>query len=121
MSASTDTLDVQALARLHVDLGCDTRALRRFVDDFVALWPTRKARLVAAVDAHDTDEVTVVLLSIGSTSTMAGAAALAESCDELLREAESLSGTKLVRLAATGDMCCRELRGYVEERYAAAS
>ena len=71
-SPDPGTVDADELRRLLRELSGDLRSRRRFVQTYVEMWPTRLARLGAALDAHDTDESKVVLLSIRSSSVMLG-------------------------------------------------
>ncbi|AZH84232.1 Hpt domain-containing protein [Plantibacter sp. PA-3-X8] len=71
-SPDPGTVDADELRRLLRELSGDLRSRRRFVQTYVEMWPTRLARLGAALDADDTDESKVVLLSIRSSSVMLG-------------------------------------------------
>ncbi|MBF4566830.1 hypothetical protein [Plantibacter sp. VKM Ac-2876] len=71
-SPDPGTVDADELRRLLRELSGDLRSRRRFVQTYVEMWPTRLARLGAALDAHDVDESKVVLLSIRSSSVMLG-------------------------------------------------
>jgi HPt (histidine-containing phosphotransfer) domain-containing protein len=76
-SPDPGTVDADELRRLLRELSGDLRSRRRFVQTYVEMWPTRLARLGAALDAGDTEESKVVLLSIRSSSVMLGVVGVA--------------------------------------------
>lgn len=76
-SPDPGTVDAGELRRLLRELSGDLRSRRRFVQTYVEMWPTRLARLEAALDAEDPDEAKIVLLSIRSSSVMLGVVGVA--------------------------------------------
>ncbi|WP_285025773.1 hypothetical protein [Plantibacter sp. ME-Dv--P-122b] len=87
-SPDQGTVDAEELRRLLRELSGDLRSRRRFVQTYVEMWPTRLARLGAALDAHDTDESKVVLLSMRSSSVMLGVIGVAGLASAGLRAIE---------------------------------
>lgn len=87
-SPDPGTVDADELRRLLRELSGDLRSRRRFVRTYVEMWPTRLARLGAALDAHDTDESKVVLLSMRSSSVMLGVIGVAGLASAGLRAIE---------------------------------
>ncbi|TFD72490.1 hypothetical protein [Cryobacterium sp. Hb1] len=76
-------VDPAPLQRLRSDLGGDTMAQNRFVNDFLALWHTRELRLHTALASADLDDAHIVLLSIRSSSQMIGAVRLENTAGRL--------------------------------------
>lgn len=76
-SPDPGTVDAGELRRLLRELSGDLRSRHRFVQTYVEMWPTRLGRLKAALDAEDTNEAKVVLLSIRSSSVMLGVVGVA--------------------------------------------
>lgn len=89
MAVDPGTVDAGELHRLLRELSGDLRSRRRFVLSYVEMWPTRLARLTAAIKDADLDETTVVLLSIRSSSVMLGVVGVAALADDALRALES--------------------------------
>ncbi|WP_138944670.1 Hpt domain-containing protein [Plantibacter sp. M259] len=87
-SPDPGTVDADELRRLLRELSGDLRSRRRFVQTYVEMWPTRLARLGAALDADDPDESKVVLLSIRSSSVMLGVVGVAGLASAGLRALE---------------------------------
>ena len=87
-SPDPGTVDADELRRLLRELSGDLRSRRRFVQTYVEMWPTRLARLEAALDHDDVDESKVVLLSIRSSSVMLGAVGVAGLASAGLRAVE---------------------------------
>jgi len=113
MATDPGTVDAGELRRLLRELSGDLRSRRRFVQTYVEMWPTRLARLTAAIDDGDRDETKVVLLSIRSSSVMLGVigvAALASAglraleTDDLVRIVETRNG-----LEEIGERSCERL------------
>ncbi|MGG7463787.1 MULTISPECIES: hypothetical protein [unclassified Plantibacter] len=101
------------LRRLLRELSGDLLSRRRFVRTYVEMWPTRLARLTAAIATADLEETKVVLFSIRSSSVMLGVTGLAELAAEGLAavDRQDLAGCARVRdeLAIAGDVSCARL------------
>lgn len=87
-SPDQGTVDAEELRRLLRELSGDLRSRRRFVQTYVEMWPTRLARLGAALNDHDTEESKVVLLSMRSSSVMLGVIGVAGLASAGLRAIE---------------------------------
>lgn len=85
--STVPVLDARVLGRLGDDLG-DPVLLCTFVDRYADLLGMRIARVEKALAAHDIDDWNDATLSLRTSSTMAGAVALAELVGELQRTVE---------------------------------
>ncbi|WP_461104634.1 hypothetical protein [Tessaracoccus terricola] len=85
--STVPVLDARVLGRLGDDLG-DPVLLCTFVDRYADLLQTRIARVEHALAAHDLEDWHDAALSLRTSSTMAGAAALAELVSELQQTVE---------------------------------
>jgi hypothetical protein len=82
-------IDPLAEERLAAGVFGSAAIARRFLDDFASTWQSRLDRLVRALDAPDAEDVYVALLSIRSTSEMAGAIPLAHLAKMLEADAQA--------------------------------
>ncbi|MGK9148699.1 hypothetical protein KXS11_13810 [Plantibacter flavus] len=100
MATDPGTVDAGELRRLLRELSGDLRSRRRFVETYVEMWPTRLARLTAAIEDGDLDEAKVVLLSIRSSSVMLGVIGVAALASTGVR---ALDDHHLARVVDTRD------------------
>jgi hypothetical protein len=78
-------LDRSRLKRLYEELDMDTAAWRNFVGNYIALLPHRVERLWSALSCGDFDEVMDAVLSLRTSSHMAGAVRMAAIALDLCR------------------------------------
>ena len=85
--------DLRALcSHLHLD----AQVVRRFVDDYLRLLPTRLDRIDGDLDRGDLPAATVGLLSLATSSTMLGANDVSEAAEQL-RERTASGNSAAVR------------------------
>ncbi|HXH34644.1 MAG TPA: hypothetical protein VNJ54_09560 [Plantibacter sp.] len=107
------TVDAGELRRLLRELSGDLRSRRRFVQSYVEMWPTRLARLGAAIQDGDAEETKVVLLSIRSSSVMLGVIGVAALASTGLRAIEEQDHARVLEtrnaLEDIGERSCQRL------------
>jgi hypothetical protein len=106
-------IDAARIPGLARDLGNDTSAARRFVDDFVDAWEPRLARVLRAVGSPVADDGLAALLTVATSSAMVGARSLGLVALDLHAETQRagvMSSDGAQRLAVIGAESCVELR-----------
>lgn len=110
---STERIDYGGIAVLSRQVADDGTASLRFVDDFIALWPTRVERIRIGARGADVDQALAALLSIATSSAMIGALTLGAAARSLYDEsryAGRINADGVDRLSRLGDAACFELR-----------
>lgn len=110
---STERIDYGGIAVLNRQVADDGSASLRFVDDFIALWPSRVERLRGGTLGGSVDDALAALLSIATSSAMIGALALGAAARALYDESRftaRLNADAVERLARLGSGACLELR-----------
>lgn len=118
-------LDSSVLDRLHLELEHDEGVWKVFIQDFVALLPTRLERLRSALTTGDAVAAKDAVLSLKTSSQMVGAerlAGLALDLEGALRfdSSEGDASVVLPRIAATnltGIRHCAEQTSYLLKRH----
>lgn len=106
-------IDVSRIRGLTRELTNDASACARFIDDYIAAWEHRQARVSTAVDRPVIDDALAALLSLSTSSAMLGADRLSDAARALYAESRSLGtipARGADRLARIGAEVCVELR-----------
>lgn len=110
---SLPILDSDVLDELEDELA-DQTLVRRFANDYAALWEHRLGRLSAAVETRDRDAALDAAISVKVSAAMIGAtrvSRLAETLERSLRDdVLHNSGTQMGMLAQSGAATVREIR-----------
>jgi hypothetical protein len=110
---SYEHIDVGRLSGLTRELADDAFACLRFIDDFIAGWEQRQARVAVGVARAGIDDALAALLSLSTSSAMVGAESLSHAARSLYAESQQLGVVPALgveRLARIGRAVCDELR-----------